>query len=137
MKFSALLQIRTTRNRKKFFTKQKEKQSWPMQPDFSPVDMFLLSLESASGKVTARCRPRAVLDTARFLPVALLAQLSLDLNDSPTKIQLGLRSNSTTPFHQQQDKVVHLFQALVHKLFFWVQQQVSSNNKPGEQKRPA
>jgi hypothetical protein len=40
-------------------------------------------------KVKQKFKPSAVWEAAGFLSVALPARLSLDLNDSPTSIQLG------------------------------------------------
>jgi hypothetical protein len=51
-----------------------------------------LKVEILFGKVEQECRPMAVLEAASIVSVALPAQLSLDLNNSPTSIQLGLHS---------------------------------------------
>src|ERR1035437_4663154 len=90
-KFAYKLELLVTR--RTFFTKRDLNKLNQGELTFSLVDKFRLSGKGQTGRVKLYCRPRAVLETARFLSVALPARLSLDLNDSPTSIQLGLHKD--------------------------------------------
>jgi hypothetical protein len=79
------------------------------------VNTFSLPARRFSGKVKPECRPRAVLEAARLLPVALPAQLSLDLNGSPTKIQLGLHLNFYRASIFEQPKVVFFIPKVIRQ----------------------
>src|ERR1035437_4520216 len=63
------------------------------------------------------CRSRAVLEAARFLSVALPSRLSLDLNDSPTSIQLGLHLRFCGRLNELQSQSSSQYQQVIHIAF--------------------